>query len=245
MEDNSLEQSAIQAALAGDWEKAAQINCEILKKNPQDPDVLNRLARAYAELGETEKTKDCYHQVLRIDPANSIASKNLKLLTKSANGTNGKNGYNINPTGSVPRGIISLDIFLSEPGRTKLVNLVNVATPATLSALTCGEKVQIVLKKHQVVMESLDGNYLGAIPDDLSHYLISLTHAGNCYEAYVKAVKINILTVIIAEKVRAAKFANQPSFLSRKQSKSLQRSLAEPTLPNAELVEGLLESSEL
>ncbi len=234
MEDNSQVKLAIQAALTGDWEKAAQVNSKILKDNPEDCEALNRLARAYFELCELEKAKVCYQKVLEIDPANSIATKNLKLLAKG-NGNNGRNGKTQN---------LSLDIFLSEPGRTKLVNLVNLATPATLSILKCGEQIQIVVKKHQIVIENQDGEYLGAIPDDLSHYLISLTKAGNHYEAFIKAVKTNILTVIIWEKIRAAKFANQPSFLARKQSRLVKIDNSASDISEAELAESSIEFSE-
>ena len=232
MEENLSIKLAIQAALEGDWQKASQINSKILKDNPEDVDALNRLARAYFELCQLEKTKECYQKVLEVDPANSIATKNLKLLTKG-NG-NGRNGKSQN---------LSLDIFLSEPGRTKLVNLVNLATPTTLSILKCGEQVGIVFKKHQVIIESFDSQYLGAIPDDLSHYLISLTKAGNCYQAFIKAVKTNLLTVIVWEKERAEKFANQPSFLTRRQK--LPRSESSPKISEAELAESLVESSEV
>lgn len=236
MEETQLIQIAVEAALEGDWEKAIRANRQILKSNPQDPDALNRLARAHLELGDNEKAKHYYSQVVKIDPPNSIALKNLKLLTKSEN-CNGKNGQNKN---------LSLDIFLSEPGRTKLVNLVNLATPTTLSTLTCGEKVSLVFKKHQVLIESLAGEYLGAVPDDLAHYLISLAKAGNGYEAYIKAINTNALTAIIAEKKRVGKFANQPSFLLKRQPKRLKLVSEEAVTPQIEdLAESFAEFSEL
>lgn len=237
MEENTLAKQAIREALDGNWEKAAEINKKILTANPQDPDALNRLARACAELGNSEKAKQCYNQVLQFDPANSIAAKNLKLLTKSENGA-GLAGSTANGNGHKN---LTLDIFLAEPGRTKLVNLINLATPATLSKLKAAEKVQMVAKKHQVVIETEDGEYVGAIPDDLSHYLISLTKFGNYYEVYVKAVKTNTVSVLIWEKLRAARFANQPSFIARKQIKSQARE----ENPLLELDESFLEVSEV
>lgn len=240
MEDNTLAKQAIQAALEGNWEEAAAVNKKILTENPKDCEALNRLARACAELGDVEKTKQCYHQVLQFDPANSIAAKNLKLLTKSANGL-GQNSSGRNGNGHKN---LTLDIFLAEPGRTKLVNLVNLATPATLSKLKAAEKVQIVLKKHQVVIENDDGEYLGAVPDDLSHYLISLTKLGNDYEVYIKAVRTNTVSVLIWEKIRSSRFANQPSFIARKLTK-LVKSPAQEESSLIEFDESFLEVSEV
>lgn len=236
MEDNQLAKTAIAAALKGNWEKAAELNKKILAENPQDSDALNRLAKACSELGNAEKAKNCYSQVLKFDPANAIAVKNLKLLTKS---TNGKNGSQTN--GQSGSKNLSLDIFLAEPGKTKLVNLINLATPSTLSQLTCGEKVEMVIKKHQVVIESSTGDHLGAIPDDLSHYLISLTSAGNNYEAYIKAVRTNVLTLMLWEKERAAKFANQPSFLARKEVKATKSTPTADGILDTEFDENFLE----
>lgn len=239
MEENLLAKAAIAAALEGNWEKAVELNKKILVDNHQDADALNRMAKACSELGDAEKAKNCYFQILKFDPANTIAVKNLKLLTKSPNGANGSqtNGKNGNKN-------LSLDVFLADPGRTKLVNLVNLATPSTLSQLTCGEKVEIVIKKHQVVIENFAGEHLGAIPDDLSHYLISLTAAGNNYEAYIKAVKTNVLTLVLWEKERAARFANQPSFLVRKQVKVAKPVQTADVLSDTEFDESFLETTD-
>lgn len=240
MEDNSLAKLAIQAALEGNWEKAAKINQKILAANPHDADALNRLARACGELGNAEKAKKCYQQVLQLDPANTIALKNLKMLTKSENG-HSQNGVSANGNGHKN---LPLDIFLAEPGRTKLVNLVNVAPSTTLAKLTAAEKVKMVFKKHQVAIETENGEYLGAIPDDLAHYLISLARLGNDYEVYVKAVRPNSVSILIWEKLRAARFANQPSFIARKQIKIIKVPAKDET-PLIEFDESFQEASEV
>ena len=102
----------------------------------------------------------------------------------------------------------------------------------------------MVFKKHQVVIESFGGEYLGAVPDDLSHYLISLIKVGNNYEAYIKAVKTNTLTVVIWETQRSTKLANQPSFLTRQQTKAVKAVSSETSISDSDLEENLFEFSE-
>lgn len=77
---HEIQDKAIKAALRGDWETAVEINLEILSTSPQNIQALNRLGRAYTELGQKEAASDAYKQVLKIDKYDSIASKNLKLL---------------------------------------------------------------------------------------------------------------------------------------------------------------------
>ena len=57
------------------------------------------------------------------------------------------------------------------------------------------------------------GGYLGVLPDDLSHHLLRLIHGGSKYQAYIKTIKINSLSIIIQEVYRSSRFKNQPSFL--------------------------------
>ncbi|MBI2587498.1 hypothetical protein HYW29_01665, partial [Candidatus Amesbacteria bacterium] len=42
---------AINAAINREWKQAVKINTFLLKQNPKDTDALNRLGRAYMELG--------------------------------------------------------------------------------------------------------------------------------------------------------------------------------------------------
>src|SRR4030042_4340589 len=73
-------QEAISAALENNWEKAVEINQSLLKKYPRDPDTMNRLARAYHEIGNVGEAKNTYQKVLQLDPYNQIAEKNLRRL---------------------------------------------------------------------------------------------------------------------------------------------------------------------
>lgn len=216
---NSLESSifheqAINAALDSNWKLALKLNKQIIKADPENVDALNRQAKAYMELGRANLAKKYYSLVLTIDPYNPIAQKNLKIMKSlktnhrraSLRGSDGENFASCHTK-------LSPSLFLQEPGKTKMVNLLNVAEPQRLVATFCGMKVEMAVKNRKITIIDSNGNYLGVLPDDISHHLVRLSKGGNKYELFVKSVKVNSLSVIIKETFRSKKFKNQPSFL--------------------------------
>ena len=207
-----LVQAAIETAMENNWQEAAKINLKILLCQKDDVEALNRLARAYVCLGENQKAEKAYKKVLELDPYNIIAKKNLEKITKftynhiKGNGASSTN--KIHPYNNLSR------IFLYEPGKTKLINLLNLAPPQVLASLNCGDRVTIKAKKHSISITTEEGIYLGALPDDLAHRLIALIDGDNKYEAYIKCATTKMLTIFIREVARSPKFANQPSFQS-------------------------------
>ncbi|KKS83877.1 MAG: hypothetical protein UV59_C0030G0005 [Candidatus Gottesmanbacteria bacterium GW2011_GWA1_43_11] len=206
-----LSQLAIDSALSANWQDAVKINEKILKLDTQNVEALNRLARALCCLGHMSKANKTYQKALEIDPYNVIAKKNQEKICKlkgelkpEENGfTNGNNHMDIQNLSA---------IFVFEPGKTKVINLLNLASPSILATLSCGDKVIITAKKHSITIAKEDGTYLGALPDDLSFKLIGLITGGNKYEVYVKYATTKSLTIFIRETERSAKFTNQPSF---------------------------------
>lgn len=208
----SMAKAAIEAAISLRWAEAVKINKKILACIKDDVEALNRLARAKLCLGEKEQAQKVYKKVLELDPYNIIAKKNLDKIAK-ANG----NDHNINGSAAIshPNGTDQptlANLFLVEPGKTKLVNLINLAPPSILATLNCGDQVLINPKNHSVSITTFDKVYLGALPDDLAHRLITFIGGGNKYDAYVKNATIKMLAVFIREIYRSAKFASQPSF---------------------------------
>ncbi len=197
---------AAQAALSSNWQEAVKINEKILKAEKDNIEALNRLARAMVCIGELPKAQKLYKKVLEIDPYNIIARKNFDKISLS--------GAAPKPNGQkMPVHIINVsNLFLSEPGKTKVINLLNLAAPNVLALLSFGEQLSINPKNHSVSITTTEGVYLGALPDDIAHKLIAFITGGNKYEAYVKAVTQKSLTVFIREVSRSARFTNQPSF---------------------------------
>lgn len=203
----NLYQQAIDAALDSRWEDALKINKKIIKLEPQNIDALNRQAKAYLELGKPNLAKKYYAEVLKFDPYNPIALKNLKIMKS----------FKSNGNGQIPscngKERLSPSLFLQEPGKTKIVNLLKVAEPQKLSQASCGMKVQMAIKNRKITIVDLNENYLGVLPDDICHHLLRLSKGGNKYELFVKAIRVNSLSVIIKETFRSKRFKNQPSFL--------------------------------
>lgn len=209
-----LNSQAIDCALNSRWDLAVELNQKLLEISPESAECLNRLAKAYFELGKYTLAKKTYNEVLRIDPYNTIAQKNLKKVSsikKSDGVLNHSNGHSM---------IISPALFLEEPGITTLVNLVKVAEPQKLLTLSAGAVVTLVEKKRGISVTDSNNNYLGAFPDDSAYHLLRLLKGGNKYQVIIKAIRSNGLTLLIREIYRSKKFRNQASFLDESRAVS-------------------------
>lgn len=193
-------QKAIAQALAGNWKEALKLNKEILKKDPKDVDALNRLARAHAELGNSKKAKSLVKKVLKIDPFNTIATK---ALLKWKDGAGSK----------TPQiAITSVEDFLEEPGKTKLVSLLYLGDSSLISKLDAADEVKFSPGAHRISVITIDGKYIGRLPDDLSARLRRFIKAGNIYKVVIKSTEPNDVKIFIKEVKRAEALADVPSF---------------------------------
>jgi len=198
----NIKNQAIKTALTGDWENAITLNKRLLSENPNDIDALNRLALAFTIVGKIKNAKATYKKVFVLDPLNTIAIKNLKRLKE--NNTKDDSpavGYQINNN------------FLEETGKTKIVELINIAQPKVIETLRIGQLVNLCIKRSRIfVLEN--EQYVGVLPDDIGRRLIKFMRSGNKYEAYVKSASVHKVYVFIKETKRASKFKFQPSFVS-------------------------------
>ncbi len=214
--DSNLHRLAIAAALSFNWNEAVELNKQILKLQPENTDSLNRLARAFFELGKYPQAKKMYQSVLKIDPYNAIAQKNLKKLSafkkiSEVDGTSLHSQANYTT--------VSPSLFLEEAGVTKVVNLIKLTEPQKLSRLSPGLMVNLVLKNRGISVTDQNDVYLGGLPDDMSFLLMRMMKGGNKYQTLVKSVRQNGLSILVRETFRSKKFKNQPSFIA--DSKSL------------------------
>lgn len=203
-----LKLQAIQTALMGDWNAAVTLNQTLLEDNPDDIDTLNRLAFAFASLGDVKQAKSLYQKVLSLDMQNPIATRNLRRLT----GGFAKAAVNAN-------GLPMNNIFIEEPGKTKVIELVNVAEQKIISLLRCGETLTLGPKRMRIFVLDSNKQYIGMLPDDISKRLIKFINSGNKYEAYVKTVDNHRVIIFIKETKRSLRLKNQPSFASFEKSK--------------------------
>ncbi len=201
-------QKAINAALTCDWDKAISINKTLLKENENDIEALNRLAYALTQTDKTNQAKKIYRKILGIDRFNLIAQKNLEKLNLFKNKKNfKKTRHQINTT------LLTPNLFLEEPGKTKTVILKNVAPVSVLSNIQIGDLVHLYAKKHSIEVRNESKVYLGALPDDISFRLIRFLKSGNVYQTLVKNIQKNYVSIFIKEIIRGKRFSNQPTFI--------------------------------
>lgn len=203
----SLKTQAIQTALQGNWLEAILLNKNLVKQDPKDIDALNRLALAYMITGKSKEAKTAYQKVVNIDPLNSIALRNLKKL-KDKNLNLSSSTYQIN------------NAFLEEPGKTKVIELINIAQPKIVESLRGGQALILSIKRLKIFVQE-DKQYIGVLPDDIAKRLIKFMKSGCQYEAFLKSATAHKVTVFIKETKKATRFKDQPSFLSNSESSLL------------------------
>ncbi len=190
-----LSRQAIEKALQKDWEGALHINQQILKDDPEDSDALMRAGRAFFELGRLEEAIASAKKVLKIDPLNQIAQRcHERWIALDPNEI---------PTPSVnnfpTNGLHKINLFLEEPGKTKIVNLHHLGDNKLVASLDCGDEVQIVAATHKVTCTNNQGHYVGRLPDDVATKTIEGLKQGFSYEAYVKSISQGEIKVFIRQ----------------------------------------------
>lgn len=206
----ALKNQAIQTALTGDFKNAISLNKTLLQENPNDIDALNRLALAYMLTGKLLDAKKTYQKVLDMDSLNTIALRNLKRLKEK--------GVKI----EVLTGISHINNnFLEQTGKTKIVELVNLAQPSVLQVLRTGQDVTLSVKRLKIFVLVGEKQYIGVFPDDIGKRLIKFMKSGNQYQAYIKSADPRHAVVFIKEIKRATRYKDQPSFINVHDSNSL------------------------
>jgi tetratricopeptide (TPR) repeat protein len=202
MTDSATNDAAIQEALRQNWTEAIRLNKLILAQNPESIDALNRLGFAYLNVGKMKDAKQTFEKVLKLDPYNRIASNNLKKILH-------RKGHEDKTKESSP---LSPMLFLEEPGKTKCVDCINVASQPVIAGLSAGQEVVFKFKKHSVDVRTMGGTYIGALPDDLAFRLIKYTNGGNGYSVHIKGITKSCFSLFIREIKRGKRYKDQASF---------------------------------
>lgn len=217
----AITQQAIKAAMSCNWEEAIDLNQQLVELDPKNCDALNRLGRANFEMGNLLKSKKSFENALTVDPYNQIAAKFIKKIEICRKkGKKKSHTPALNYRSNTQLTSISGDLFIEEPGKTKLIGLLKVAEPHKLSLLSPGMIVQLIQKNRGITVTDYNGEYLGVLPDDLSSHLLRLIKGGNKYQACIKNLKNNTLSILIRETFCSARFKNQPSFLDHLEATS-------------------------
>lgn len=201
-----LKNQAIEAAIKGKWQEAIKLNEKILSENENDLDTYLRLGFAYLEIGELTKAKRAYLKALKIQPGHQIAINNLekiRILQKARQKIKkeGRKNFYLDP-----------NLFLDVPGKTKVVSLVNLGQLHILAKLKIGQKVNLKIKRRKIEVRTDEGEYIGALPDDLSKRLTLFIKAKSKYSCYIKGASKKNVEVFIKEEKKGRKLKHYLSF---------------------------------
>jgi tetratricopeptide (TPR) repeat protein len=186
-----LQDQAVDYAAKNRWEEAVETNLH-LNNLGEDADTFNRLGKAYFELGKFAEARDAYQNALRINPANSIARKNVERLDDLLART-------VSAPVRTTRQLVDLRLFITETGKTALTTLVDVPRGSVVDAVVTGEKVDLRLEGRTVLVLDATGNVIGRVEPKLAQRLSELMAGGNRYAAAVAQTNNHQLRVLIRE----------------------------------------------
>lgn len=197
---------AVKQAQEGQWEEAANTNKNLLGLFPSEPDALNRLGKAYSELGMYAEARQAYTQTLKYSPGNAIARKNLDRLALLAESV-------VPVHGSAER--IDTNLYIDETGKTGVTTLINLAPQPVLARESVGDKVQLRVNGHSLLVVSSTGDVIGQVEPRLANRLISFMENGNRYTAVIAAMDQSMVRLRIRESYQHPDMFGKVSFPSR------------------------------
>ena len=197
---------AVQAALAGRWQDAAEINRAILERFGPDEESNNRLGKAMTELGKFEDAKKAYEATLSLNPLNVIAQKNRAKLDVLAQSKDVKVG----PTR------VDLNLFVEKQGKTTSTQLDSVDDPNVHNKIGSGDIAELRITGDSIQAETVRGVKLGNVEPRLARRLIKFIQGGNRYLAAVTSVEPGAVKLMIRETYQDPKFVGKPSFPQRR-----------------------------
>jgi tetratricopeptide (TPR) repeat protein len=195
-------QIAVDSAMRADWNKAIQINFDIIDKFPWDPEPYNRLGKALSENGQNKKAIQAFQCALVISPNSPIAKKNMKRLEKTS-GLKASIAVSSTTPGRS---------FIEETGRTGITKLVNIPRNFDVTDLIAGHGVDLISVDRGMRILDRKGKEIGSIEPKLALRLKKLVEGGNTYSANITSAGEDGVTVIIRETYRHPAQSNKPSF---------------------------------
>ncbi|HUF54182.1 MAG TPA: tetratricopeptide repeat protein [Dehalococcoidia bacterium] len=196
--------NAIQMALEGRWEEAAELNQAILASFPGDVDAYNRLGKAMTEQGRFGDAREAYMRALEIDSLNGIARKNLNRLSTLTE-KKGKPKARANQK-------LSPEMFIEETGKTGVTALLR-PDMEKANELSAGDEVKLSRdKKGNLSVQTLTGEHLGDIESRVGQRLVKFMDSGNEYVAAISGLSEDGVKIFIREKFQDAANTGKLSF---------------------------------
>ena len=202
---------AVALALEGKWEEAAGVNRELLGLFPDDIEAMNRLGKAYLELGRFGEAREAFAGALSLSPYNTIAKKNLERLA------------HLQDRGSPPQGSqkITPNLFIEEGRKSAVTVLQKVAPGPVLAKVAAGDLVNLRSQESRLVVENQHGDYLGEVTPKLANRLLRLIRGGNQYTGAVVSVHHQDVAVTLREVYTHPNLVGVVSFPSKARDEHL------------------------
>lgn len=169
-----MSDQAVKAAISSRWAEAANVNREFLRIFGDEAEAWNRLGKAQTELGQVSDARSSYGRSIELDPANTIARRNLDRLAM------------MKDTAVAEAAPSQLDtrLFVEETGSSTVARLQ--ATDATLvELLDAGDLVELRVQGKAVNVHNTKGEYVGMVEPRIGLRLASLMTTGNDYAAAI------------------------------------------------------------
>ena len=196
---------AIALAMEGKWERAVPVNQEILRHFPEDVEALNRLGKAFLEMGRYNAARAAFAQASGIAPHNTIAKKNLERLSHLQE----------TPPPLKTCRVVTPYLLVEESGKSVVTRLQKPAPRVVLAKMAAGDALNLKSVDHTLVVENSHDEYLGVVEPKLAMRLMRLTKGGNRYDAAIISVDRQDTSVIIWESYHHPDLVNVCSFLTR------------------------------
>jgi tetratricopeptide (TPR) repeat protein len=194
---------AVQAALEADWPAAVERNAKFLEANAEDLEARNRLGRALLETGKLDEAKAAYADVLKAEPNNPIALRNVARL-----GLLIEHKTKTNPTKSKtqPR------LFIEDMGKTGILRLINPAPAHVVAKYSPGAEAELRERDGLIAVHARDGELLGFLEPKVGRRLLDLINTGNQYVVAVVSNDQQNPRVAIRETLQSPENAQRISF---------------------------------
>ena len=194
---------AVQAALEADWTRAIDLNTRILGANADNLEARNRLGRALLETGKLDEAKAAYADVLKAEPNNPIALRNLARL---ATLLEHKTKTNMTRSKTQPR------LFIEDMGKTGILRLINPAPPQVVAKYSPGAEAELRERDGLIAVHARDGELLGFLEPKVGRRLLDLINTGNEYVVAVVSNDQQNPRIAIRETLQSPENAQRISF---------------------------------
>ncbi|HEX9269512.1 MAG TPA: tetratricopeptide repeat protein [Candidatus Limnocylindria bacterium] len=199
----ALADQAVQAALEADWARSIELNTKILEGNVDDLEARNRLGRALLETGKLDDAKTAYAEVLKSEPNNPIALRNVARLTTLIEH---RTKTNVTKSKTQPR------LFIEDMGKTGILRLINPAPAHVVAKYSPGAEAELRERDGLLAVHARDGELLGFLEPKVGRRLIDLIRTGNEYVVAVVSNDQQNPRIAVRETLQSPENAQRISF---------------------------------